>query len=206
MMAFIIFASCKKTSTTNRTTTATPPATTSTTYSLSFLDGSTNTTYTWTNWTMQYLTAYPTNANANYGTWVPIPPVGSNHGWLYLVTPLDSSNMYKLAINTNYNIHYYNYNTGQSIPDSDIGSLSFMMSTTSSGTDSTVNQTQTTTYYNKITSVTYIGRVYDTNNSVMTAQYVIKGVFNALVKNDVSNLTRVLSNGQYSFLIEVRTH
>ncbi len=203
-LGVFLFASCKKTASTTSTSSSTPPATTSTTYSLSFLDGST-TTYT-LNATIQLaLTSYPTNANTEFGTWIKIPGNSNNSGYIYLATPLDSSNMYKLAINTNYSIHYFTCYTGQTIPDSDIGSLSFLMSTPS-GTDSTVSQTLTTTYYNKITSVTYIGRKYDSVNLLMSPQYVVKGTFNAQVKNNVTGLTRVFSNGQYSIVIGCRAH
>ena len=182
-----------------------PPATNTTTaptYFLSFTDGGAK-TYTLNPTIQLALTSYPVNANTEFGTWIKIPGNSNNSGYIYLATPLDSSNMNKLSTNTNYNIHYYTCYTGQTIPDSDLGCLSFIMSTPS-GSDSTVSQTQTATYFNKITSVTYVGRKYDTNNQLMSPQYSIKGVFNALVKNNVTNQTRVFSSGQYNIVIGCR--
>jgi hypothetical protein len=84
--------------------------------------------------------------------------------------------------------------------DNTIGELSFHMST-ASGTDSTVNESQTTTFYNMVTSVTYIGSEYDTDNQMRSPQYEIIGRFTARVKNDVSQQIRIVSNGSYKIVI-----
>lgn len=170
-------------------------------YYISFEDNSTAKSYVLSQTTQTALTTYPRHANLQYSVWVEAGQ--NNSGYVNMVLPLDSSDMHKIYLNNYHNILYQTPSFFQTISDSTIGCLSFTISTPD-GTDSSVNEVRTTTYYNQITSITYIGNEYDVINQIASPQYVVSGTFTAEVNNSVSKQKRVLTNGQYSFVIGCR--
>lgn len=192
-----------KTQSTNNTTSPTITNTVSpVSYSISFTDATAK-AYTLSPTIQLALKLYPSNANTEFGTWISTTGTSLNSGYVYLAFPVDSSDVGKVLTNTNYPIQYHKAYAAQTIPDNKLGCLSFLMTGTA-GTDSTVSNAQTSTYYHTITSIQYVGRKYDAVNMIISPQYVITGVFNANIRNDVTQQSRVFSNGQYCLLLGCR--
>lgn len=200
----ICFAACTKKDTPN-TTKSSSSTTTTPTYYVSYTD-TTAKTYEANQEILIDITLWPINSIATASVSFNLANsttdyVNSRTFTIYL--PIDSSDIKSVPLNVKSKIYGYALYTGTSLPDSTIGNLCITM-TTSSGTDSTIYENQTSTYYNEITSINYVGRSYDTYNKIENANFVITGQFNTLVKNNVTHLTRPITNGKYSFLFGCR--
>lgn len=66
------------------------------------------------------------------------------------------------------------------------------------------NETDTTTYFNNITNVQYLGNHhYDTGENLYKCDYRITGTFEMRLKNENSGTIKVVSNGEYSMVVDV---
>lgn len=139
------------------------------------------------------LTANLYRGSYRRGTYFQIVAAKNYNVHVSVNVPLDSSKLQLVQLNHKYPINLY---TAIGTKDS-FGTFRFNK-VTGTGTDLIENETDSTTYFNKFTSITYLGnRRYDQYEKAMVCEYEIAGEFNIRVKNDLSNLVRVVSNGKY---------
>lgn len=73
-----------------------------------------------------------------------------------------------------------------------------------SGEDQNIDEADTTEYYNKVTSIVYLGNHrYDTVEHLLLCDYVIEGEFRIRVINDLTNAVRILESGSYKMRVSV---
>lgn len=204
-MIAISVVSCKKDDTTTTPTTTTTSSTTPTDmeYYIQYNDGGKTIKMEANPFaTSSFLVInYP---NVNAGSSIHGPKYQES-GSLDIVFPVDSSNVNKVTLNKKYITGKLSEEPSDSgmfyISDGNIGKLTYDMTFTT-GTDRMVDQDVTTTYYNIIKSVKYLKSGYDGALQKKVSYYVVTGEFNISVKNDVTNLTRDLTNGSYKIRVE----
>lgn len=104
---------------------------------------------------------------------------------LTVCAPGDSSKMINVPLNQNF--------VAGSIISYSIGAISFT-NYRKSGTDNIQPETTLNNYFNKFTSVTYLGnRRYSQTSSAIICDFELTGAFNVRVKNDVTQAIRDVS-------------
>lgn len=200
IMVIVFAIACKKknNTTTNSTSNTTPPPTTTTTNSLyvTFTDSSKVKSYQCQEWNC-----------SNYALVTPplqISYVNYQTGYnLVVLLPYDSSSIKTVPLNKKFLVKAYSKVGGYSHPTSALGNIE--LESSSSNGDKFIDQVDTLTHYNKITSISYYKRAYNSLKMQMEAWWIVKGEFNVLVKNGATNQNRVWSNGSYSLIVRTNT-
>jgi hypothetical protein len=157
--------------------------------------------------TQMAVSGYGTNTNQRITSRLYPKVYDGGHGSIEIIIPCDSSNLNKINLDKKcvielYNGYQYDYKIG--FNDSKIGSLSYEMSSSSSGTDESNANNEASDYYNIIKSITYLESEYSTLTKEKIAWYVLTGEFKMSVQNDVSNSSRDIT-GSYKIPIMVRS-
>jgi hypothetical protein len=203
VMIVAVGVGCKKASTPQPVNPKPAPIVTNSTYWISYVD---TTMRTW-----GIYAANSTVVGLNPQTGLPYPNTAYSEQYnnkfgyanFNIELPVDSSSLVKIVKNKRQIIT--NFDPQQSAFQVS-GGISLSSSNSITGTDSFVSETDTLTYYSRITSLTYIGRAYDSFYQRSDAVYILQGDFNVLVNNDLSNTKRVWSNGKYKFTVNVTTN
>ncbi|MDZ4822695.1 MAG: hypothetical protein SH856_04490 [Flavobacteriales bacterium] len=126
----------------------------------------------------------------------------ADHLYFQVTLPIDSTSMILTPIDTfcllNDSVSWTNY--GYEYP----GSIKYEKVTGQDGTDVNVDETSTSEFYNKITSVEYVGNHrYDQIEQLLLCDYEVSGEFKMRIVNDITQEIRILDNGQYKIKVSV---
>jgi hypothetical protein len=120
---------------------------------------------------------------------------------LFVSLPIDSSHMGNIPINTRLLLNDTISQTH--FASLSLGSLNFEKADPS-GTDTELSETDTTNFYNRITSIQYAGNHrYSAIEELVLCDYDVTGEFRIRVVNDITGEIRILENGQYKMKVAV---